>query len=191
MSTAQRPKSYDQLITDLRSLGMGVLGTHFSVGTLKSCSQTSPEVQRAMQELGHTTGEYGVGGPSHVDFSVLTRDAGWVGVDPTYLQFKCRYGIEDEDSTDLLLPMLRHFQLILTDPLHAFEVVVLNEKRKESKRSPISPNDLYGYGGDSWLEYNRKKGLYAVKSLEAAAGRARMRRIPWWAEMMVEQGLYP
>lgn len=170
---------------------MGVLGTHFISGTLKTCSSTSPEVRAALHEMGHVTRSWGKTRSGHFNHAVLTSDAGWISVDPTFMQFYCQYQLDEEDDEEALVPMFMHFRDILEDPLNAFEIEQLPDRPGEGVPEQVPPMPYApAYGGENWVEYNQNRARYAVRSLEAAAGRGRMRNLPWYADLMVELGLY-
>ena len=139
---SRRPKSYNRLLTDLRSLGMGVLGTHFISGTLKTCSSTSPEVRAALHEMGHVTRSWGKTRSNHFNHAVLTNDAGWISVDPTFMQFYCRYQLDEEEEEDVeaLVPMLMHFRDIVDDPLNAFEIEQLPDSTQGKVPKQVHPS---------------------------------------------------
>jgi hypothetical protein len=180
-------KSYAQLISDLRGIGLGVLGTHFVAGTLKSCSSTAPQVAAYLQEIGHTVSSYGGarGYSGHYDLGVLTSDQGWIGVDPTYMQFGCVYETERDEDEHLLAPMVSHFRDILQDPLAAFEILPLKGSRTPA--APLGPAGPGSWSRDgTWAHHWARMADYAQRALEAASGRGRMRRIPYYARLVAD-----
>ena len=179
------PKSFKNLQTDLRDLGLGVLGEHFLSGTVKSCLSTAPAVGNYLRELGYTVANYGGGREyyNHYDLSVKTIDQGWVSVDPTYMQFHVQHQIDEDDAPITLLdPLMAHFDAITKNGLAAFEIIPLKNERTPSKyeapQSHLSPDG-------TWKSYWAWRAEYAAKALAAAEGLARMRRIPSYAASLV------
>ena len=162
-----KPKLYSQLIYDLRSLGLGVLGEHFQSNTLKSCSGTAPAVMKALSELGHVVTNYGGGRPEyrrragHFDLAVNTADQGWVSIDPTFMQFHVKYGRDyrgEREADSVFDPLMVYFQSILDDPINAFEIIPLEEGRTPYIGEIAPP--LSASQGKSWVEYFQNQEQY-------------------------------
>ncbi len=162
-------KTITQLKGTLRRLGIGILGEILSGQTLKSCSGTAPQVQNYLAELGYTVSGYGGGGgySNHYDLGVLTR-TGWYSVDPTFMQFHCRYQGEDVTpaSTDpRVQAFFQHLYGILVDGLSAFEII----KISHAQAAPYETIPDYFRMGATWAEFWQKRGERAFRSMARLA----------------------
>ena len=86
--------------------------------------------------------------------------------------------------------MFMHFRDILDDPLNAFHIQPMPNRREDRIPEQKHPYGHPPLNADNWVEHNQRRARYAVQKLEAAAGRGRTRFMPVYAEYMVELGLY-
>lgn len=172
--------SYEQMLVDLREIARGVVADILIASTLKVCSSLAPKVACYMQERGHVVGEYGESVEAHYNLSVLTQDRGWVGVDPTYLQFHYKYdiGADSEESADAhntLQPLIQHLAELWEHPMGVFEITELTGQSRPVRACTFQHdlkvlNESYGWNGTpnafrSFQEYFHKMSGYVQKNL--------------------------
>lgn len=162
-------KTWADLREELRWLGRGVLGTHILGGTLRSCVSTAHEVANYLRERGFEVSNYGGGGGylGHFDLAVKVGDE-WVGVDPTYMQFHCRYDLDDDESPEILRDLVDHLRAAEADGLSAFEITRdLGERPAGGYEPPVNR-----FGGEkTWRDVFERRRRYVDLALE---GKGRM-----------------
>ncbi len=188
-------KTLADLDAELRWLGKGLLGEHLLNDTTKSCGSTSSMVAQYLAERGFLVdptqgaGKY----QGHYDLSVQTVDAGWVAVDPTWIQFHAPYdlsvawGMAEEAwgaawdaaseaqqmtwAKEKMAPTIGHFRAILADGRAAFEVTPnlhTGTRTHHPSRTPtgaLSPPAEWT-GATTWREYWQKRADRVDRNLQ-------------------------
>lgn len=175
-------RSMSLLKEHLRDIGLGVLGTFFMHSSLKSCLSISREVSNYLRELGWSVDSAKGFGEMHGHYNLcVLTDTGWVGVDPTFMQFECKYEVYDEDLNDdemvsSLSKMLDYFESIIEDGLNAFHIKSLTSKHYTSGIYELPPPYV---NSRTWVDYYSKLKSYALNALDGKG-----RNVPFYARVL-------